>query len=194
MTDSDSDASMGMNAGQTKHKQAMEELYRQRVMQILSPIVGEANVRSQVNLMLDFSQTETTLEDFDTQGKGPKTRSEVTSEDRNSAKESSGVPGTLSNTAPAAPTTSLNTAATPPQAAAADERTTVAARTTRNYEIDRSVRHIKSASGTVQRLSVAVVINERPPVAQPKNVKSNRPSRIPTRRTRWNACNNWCRA
>jgi flagellar M-ring protein FliF len=171
MTDSDSDASMGMNAGQTKHKQAMEELYRQRVMQILSPIVGEANVRSQVNLMLDFSQTETTLEDFDTQGKGPKTRSEVTSEDRNSAKEASGVPGTLSNTAPAAPTTSLNTAATPPQAAAADERTTVAARTTRNYEIDRSVRHIKSASGTVQRLSVAVVINERPPVAQPKNEK-----------------------
>jgi flagellar M-ring protein FliF len=33
------------------------------------------------------------------------------------------------------------------------------------------VRHIKSASGTVQRLSVAVVINERPPVAQPKNEK-----------------------
>ena len=169
MTDADSDASMGMNAGQTKHKQAMEELYRQRVMQILSPIVGETNVRSQVNLTLDFSQTETTLEDFDTQGKGPKTRSEVTSEDRNSAKEASGVPGTLSNTAPAAPTTSLNTTATPPQAA--DERTTVAARTTRNYEIDRSVRHIKSASGTVQRLSVAVVINERPPIAQPKNDK-----------------------
>ena len=169
MTDADSDASMGMNAGQTKHKQAMEELYRQRVMQILSPIVGETNVRSQVNLTLDFSQTETTLEDFDTQGKGPKTRSEVTSEDRNSAKEASGVPGTLSNTAPAAPATSLNTTATPPQAA--DERTTVAARTTRNYEIDRSVRHIKSASGTVQRLSVAVVINERPPIAQPKNDK-----------------------
>jgi flagellar M-ring protein FliF len=171
MTDTDSDVSMGMNAGQTKHKQAMEELYRQRVMQILSPIVGETNVRSQVNLTLDFSQTETTLEDFDTQGKGPKTRSEVTSEDRNSAKEASGVPGTLSNTAPAAPTTSLNTAAAPPQAAGADERTTIAARTTRNYEIDRSVRHIKSASGTVQRLSVAVVINERPPVPQPKNDK-----------------------
>lgn len=171
MTDADSDTSMGMNAGQTKHKQAMEELYRQRVMQILSPIVGESNVRSQVNLTLDFSQTEITLEDFDTQGKGPKTRSEVTSEDRNSAKEASGIPGTLSNTAPPAPTTSLSTAATPPQSAAAEERTTIAARTTRNYEIDRSVRHIKSASGTVQRLSVAVVINERPPLAQPKNEK-----------------------
>ncbi len=171
MTDAESDASMGMNAGQTKHKQAMEDLYRQRVIQILAPIVGEANVRSQVNLNLDYSQTETTVEDFDTGGKGPKTRSEVISEDRNSAKEAAGIPGTLSNTAPPAPTTSLTTAAVAPGAAGADERTTIAARSTRNYEMDRQVRHTKSATGGVQRLSVAVVINERPPLAQPKNDK-----------------------
>jgi flagellar M-ring protein FliF len=67
MTDAESEASMGMNAGQTKHKQAMEELYRRRVIEILAPIVGDANVRSQVNLSLDFSQTETTVEDFDPQ-------------------------------------------------------------------------------------------------------------------------------
>jgi flagellar M-ring protein FliF len=161
---------MGMNAGQTKHKQAMEDLYRQRVIQILAPIVGEANVRSQVNLSLDYSQTEVTVEDFDTGGKGPKTRSEVNSEDRNSSKEAAGIPGTLSNTAPVAPTTSLTTAANP-NANASDERNTIATRSTRNYEIDRQVRHTKSATGGVQRLSVAVVINERPPIAQPKNDK-----------------------
>ena len=170
MTDAESDASMGMNAGQTKHKQAMEDLYRQRVIQILAPIVGEANVRSQVNLSLDYSQTEVTVEDFDTGGKGPKTRSEVNSEDRNSAKEAAGIPGTLSNTAPVAPTTSLTTAANP-NASASDERSTIATRSTRNYEIDRQVRHTKSATGGVQRLSVAVVINERPPQAQLKNDK-----------------------
>ena len=169
LTDAESDASMGMNAGQTKHKQAMEDLYRQRVIQILAPIVGDANVRSQVNLNLDYSQTEVTVEDYDTGGKGPKTRSEVNSEDRNSSKEAAGIPGTLSNTAPAAPTTSLNTAA--PTSNASDERNTIATRSTRNYEIDRSVRHTKSATGGVQRLSVAVVINERPPIAQPKNDK-----------------------
>jgi len=169
LTDAESDASMGMNAGQTKHKQAMEDLYRQRVIQILAPIVGDANVRSQVNLNLDYSQTEVTVEDYDTGGKGPKTRSEVNSEDRNSSKEAAGIPGTLSNTAPAAPTTSLNTAA--PTSNASDERNTIATRSTRNYEIDRSVRHTKSATGGVQRLSVAVVINERAPIAQPKNDK-----------------------
>ena len=169
MTDSASDQAMGLNAGQTKHKQGQEDLYRQRVLQILSPIVGEANVRSQVNLALDFSQTETTVEDYDTGGKGPKTRSEILSEDRNSAKEAGGVPGTLSNTAPPTPTTTGNTQATTPTAT--DERNTIASRSTRNYEIDRSVRHTKSASGDIQRLSVAVVINERAPTPQPKNDK-----------------------
>jgi flagellar M-ring protein FliF len=169
MTDSASDQAMGLNAGQTKHKQSQEDLYRQRVLQILSPIVGEANVRSQVNLALDFSQTETTVEDYDTGGKGPKTRSEILSEDRNSSKEAGGVPGTLSNTAPPTPTTTSNTQSATPSAT--DERNTIASRSTRNYEIDRSVRHTKSATGDIQRLSVAVVINERAPTPQPKNDK-----------------------
>ena len=169
MTESASELAMGLTAGQTKHKQNQEDLYRQRVLQILSPIVGDANVRSQVNLALDFSQTETTVEDYDTAGKGPKTRSEIISEDRNSSKEASGVPGTLSNTAPPDPTTSSNTQATAPPGS--DERNTIAARSTRNYEIDRSVRHTKSATGDIQRLSVAVVINERAPTPQPKNDK-----------------------
>ncbi len=169
MTESASELAMGLTAGQTKHKQNQEDLYRQRVLQILSPIVGDANVRSQVNLALDFSQTETTVEDYDTAGKGPKTRSEIISEDRNSSKEASGVPGTLSNTAPPAPTTTGDTQAAPPPGS--DERNTIAARSTRNYEIDRSVRHTKSATGDIQRLSVAVVINERAPTPQPKNDK-----------------------
>ena len=169
MTELATEAALGMSAGQTKHKQNLEDVYRQRIIQILAPIVGDANVRSQVNMTLDFSQTETTVEDFDTRDKGPKTRSEVVSEDRNNIKEAAGVPGTLSNTAPITPNTTLNTTTTPTKSA--DERGTVAARSTRNYELDRSVRHTKSATGAVERLSVAVVVNERAPLPQPKNDK-----------------------
>jgi flagellar M-ring protein FliF len=164
ITETTGEAALGLTAAQSLHKQKMEEVYRQRVTQILTPIVGDANVRSQVNMNLDFTQTETTTEDFDTRDKGPKTRSEASSEDRNSAKDASGIPGSLSNTAPAAPTTTTNTAANPSGAASSPERSTVTARSTRNYEIDRSVRHVKGATGTVERLSVAVVINERAPV------------------------------
>ncbi len=168
ITDSQTDATLGLTAAQTQHKQKMEELLRQRVNQILTPIAGESNVRSQVNLSLDFSQTEVTTEDYDSQGKGPKTRSEVLSEDRNVAKDAAGIPGALSNTPPPAPSATPNTAAT---AKTGEERSMLTNRSTRNYELDRSVRHVKSATGTVERLSVAVVINERSPTPQPKNDK-----------------------
>jgi flagellar M-ring protein FliF len=172
ITDSSTDATLGLTAAQTQHKQKMEEVYRQRVNQILMPIAGESNVRSQVNLSLDFSQTEVTTEDFDTRDKGPKTRSEVLSEDRNTVKDAAGVPGALANTPPQAPSATPDTTSTPK---ATEDRSLATARSTRNYELDRSVRHVKSATGTVERLSVAVVINERPPIAQPKDDKGETP-------------------
>ena len=176
ITDSATDAALGMTSAQTQHKQKMEEVYRQRVNQILMPIAGESNVRSQVNLQLDFSQTEVTTEDFDPREKGSKTRSEVLSEDRNTLRDAAGVPGALSNTPPPAPIAAPNAAAvTPPAATATEERGTLTNRSTRNYELDRTVRHVKGATGTVERLSVAVVINERLPTPQPKNDKGETP-------------------
>ena len=172
-TDSMGEAAIGLTTGQTAHKQKLEDMYRQRIMQILSPIVGEANVLSQVNMTLDFTQTEITTEDYDTREKGPKTRSEVLSEDKKSGKESEGgVPGTLSNTPPPAPSASTDTKATPaPGSGTGAEKTTTTSRATRNYELDRSVRHVKPASGTVEKLSVVVLVNERTPAPGAKNEK-----------------------
>jgi len=134
--------------------------------------VGEANVLSQVNMTLDFTQTEITTEDYDTREKGPKTRSEVLSEDKKAGKESEGgVPGTLSNTPPPAPSASSDTKSTPaPGSTGADSKTT-SSRSTRNYELDRSVRHVKPATGTVEKLSVVVLVNERTPAPGAKNEK-----------------------
>lgn len=172
-TDSMGEAAIGLTTGQTAHKQKIEDMYRQRIMQILSPIVGEANVLSQVNMTLDFTQTEITTEDYDTREKGPKTRSEVVSEDKKSGKESEGgVPGTLSNTPPPAPSASSDTKATPaPGSGTGLEKTTTTSRATRNYELDRSVRHVKPATGTVEKLSVVVLVNERTPAPGAKNDK-----------------------
>ena len=177
ITDSSNDAALGLTAAQTQHKQKMEEMYRLRINQILMPIAGESNVTSQVNLSLDFSQTEVTTEDYDTRDKGPKTRSEVLSEDRSTLKDAGGVPGALSNTPPVAPSATPATAAGAPKTS--DERNNITARSTRNYELDRSVRHVKSATGTVERLSVAVVIKERAPLVQPKDDKGVAPEPQP---------------
>ena len=165
------EASIGLNSAQSQHKQKLEELYRQRITDILSPFVGSANITSQVNLSLDFTQTEMTTEDFDTREKGPKTRSEAVSEDKNSSKvPSEGVPGTLSNTPPAAPSAAPTTGpagTTGPK----ESINSATQRATRNYELDRSVKHVKSATGTIERVSVAVVVNERPPIPGEKNAK-----------------------
>ena len=45
----------------------------------------------------------------------------------------------------------------------------MSSKTTRNYELDRTVRHVKRQGGNLERLSVAVVINEP---SAPKSVNN----------------------
>ncbi len=180
MTQNPTEKELGLTSLQAEHKQRLEDLYRNRVLQILSPVVGEPNVRSQVNLVLDYTQVESTTEDYDNAGKGPKTRSEVLAEDREVKRNAEGIPGALSNTAPAEPAGTTETAVDEAKGLS-EAGQTVSSRTTRNYEIDRVVRHVKNPTGSVQRLSVAVVINERPapPPADGKDPAPDAPKTIP---------------
>ena len=155
---------LGLTGAQLQQKQQMEDLYRTRLVQLLAPIVGEANVSAQVSLQLDFTQEEITTEDFDQREKGPKTRSELYVEDRNTFKDAVGIPGSLSNTPPNPPQNPAATDATPadPNKGVSEKGVQVVARSTKNYELDRAVRHTKSAMGNIQKLGVGVLINERP--------------------------------
>jgi flagellar M-ring protein FliF len=180
MTESATEQKLGLTSAQEQHKQQMEEVLRGRIMQILSPMVGEANVRSQVNLVLDFTQTESTTEDFDSRDKGPRTRSEVVAEDRATLRDAEGIPGSLSNTAPAAPTTTNNTQVDATKGSSESNNKTLSNRSTRNFELDRTVRHVRTASGGIQKISVAVIVNERPapPAAKDAPVVPNAPKSI----------------
>ncbi len=158
------EAPLGLTGAQLQQKQQMEDLYRTRLIQLLAPIVGEVNVSAQVSLQLDFTQEEITTEDFDQRDKGPKTRSELYVEDRNSFKDAIGVPGSLSNTPPNPPQNpaSSETSVADPNKGVSEKGVQVVARSTKNYELDRAVRHTKSAMGNIQKLGVGVLINERP--------------------------------
>ena len=161
MTESATEQKLGLTSAQEQHKQQMEEVLRGRILQILSPMVGEANVRSQVNLSLDFTQTESTTEDFDNREKGPRTRSEVLAEDRAAIRSAEGIPGSLSNTPPPTPTTN-NSTQVDANKGQSESNDRLSSRSTRNYELDRTVRHVRNASGGVMKVSVAVIVNERP--------------------------------
>ena len=180
MTESATEQKLGLTSAQEQHKQHLEEVYRTRIMQILSPMVGEANVRSQVNLSLDFTQIESTTEDFDNRDKGPRTRSEVLAEDRAASRAAEGIPGALSNTPPADPATSNNTQVDAAKGQS-ESGSKLSSRSTRNFELDRTVRHVRNASGGVMKVSVAVVVNERPapPPAKDAPVVANAPTSVP---------------
>ena len=168
---------LGLTSAQAELKRTQEELLRTRVTELLSPVVGEANVRSQVNLTLDFTQVENTTEDYDRGGNGPRTRSEVIAEDREASLNAAGVPGALANQPPQTGTLTQNTQVTPEGTGGTNVRSS---RTTRNYELDRVVQHVKGAQGDVKRLTVAVVINERPVIVpEDAKVDPNAPTSIP---------------
>jgi len=157
---------LGMTSLQAKHKAQLEDLYRSRILQLLEPVLGEGNVKAQVDLALDFTEVETATEDFDTKNQGPKTRSEALSEERGTRTDPSGVPGALSNTAPPEPKvssdTSTSTETKPGQEA-------LSSKSTRNYELDKSVRHVRNAPGAIVRVSAAVVVRERVQAASKEN-------------------------
>ena len=65
LTDANNFASMQLNSEQMAHKQRMEETYRNRIDAFLTPVVGLGNVRSEVDVQIDFTEIESTFEEYD---------------------------------------------------------------------------------------------------------------------------------
>lgn len=157
--------SLKMADMQNTYKRSVESDYKQRIESLLAPIVGIENVNSDVDVAMDFSEFETTSEIFDETGRGPISRSEVLSVDRSSGGSAvGGIPGSQSNIAPNDTQVTDPNNIEPAEPIVADQTTTnepTSSRTTRNYELDRSIRYTKDAVGDVTRLSIAVVINQK---------------------------------
>ena len=146
-----------MSSEQMAHKQSREESYRNRINDFLSPIVGKGNVRAEVDMQIDFTEIESTYEEYDGNDNGPLARSETLTMEQKGSSQAMGIPGATSNTVPAENT---NTDEAPP----APNKSMLSSQTTRNYEMDKAIRYVKRQGGIVERISVAVVLN--PPRAK----------------------------
>jgi flagellar M-ring protein FliF len=150
---------------QLQYVQQLEQQYSRRILDILEPVVGANNVRAQVTAEVDFSQTESTSESHKpNQGAEVATvRSQQVSEAGAGAPGSapaSGVPGTTTNQPPAASTAPINGASAPLSAGAAGALAAGAKRESIiNYEVDKTTRVVRGATGVIKRLSAAVVVN-----------------------------------
>ncbi|MTC54858.1 flagellar basal body M-ring protein FliF [Providencia alcalifaciens] len=154
------------NSAQIKMTKEMEAHLKERIEDILSPLVGRANIHAQVTAQMDFSKVEQTSEEYkpNQTPDAAAVRSRQNSESlQNSNGGPSGVPGALSNQPVSAPSAPIdgNKENTDGKTAGNTRNGTLNTQRdeTTNYEVDRKISHTQRQIGVVDRLSVAVIVN-----------------------------------
>ena len=149
----------------------IEDRYRQSVIALLTPILGEGKFSTEVRAELNFSERQATRETYPQDEARLRTETGSWASDprgQGAGGEAGGIPGALSNQAPVNPTvtqtnpngqavsqgTQANEPATPASAPLKTEETF-----NRSFELGREVSVTKDAVGTVKRLSVAVALD-----------------------------------
>lgn len=158
LSNAESEDMMGLTTSQLDYTRNIEKTLVSRIERMINPIVGLGNVRAEVTAEVDFTQTESTQEMFNPDLSA--VRSEQSSEDQSQGSSQGGIPGALSNQPPA-------NATAPEQANQQAGATTqqgsnrTSRRSTKNYELDKTISHTRNRAGEVKRLSVAVVLNNK---------------------------------
>lgn len=140
---------------QMQHQQRLERHYRDRVLALLTPIVGAGNAAVEVTLDMDFTRSEVTNEEY-----LPDTalRSEQSTNQQTSGRLVGGVPGAVSNTPP-------NEAELAESAQAQSETgatTNSSSSMTRNYEVSRRIETRLPQTAQILRVHAAVLLHQMP--------------------------------
>ena len=153
-----------LDPSQIKYVRQIEQDYIKRIEAIVAPLVGAENVHAQITADIDFSQAEQTAETF-----GPNqppnqasVRSQQSQESQNAGSQNpTGVPGALSNQPPVPATAPIVTPASAVAEGSGNTGGNLHKESTTNFEVDRTIRYTKLPVGSIKRLSVALVVNNR---------------------------------
>jgi len=168
----DENAEAAASTRQFEQTRKIEESLQQRIVELLEPMLGPGRVRATVTADMDYTVTEETHENYDPQKTA--VRSEQTSNEmRKNGDGAEGIPGALSNQppgtsgAPAIPGAATpGNPVSPPNAAAGQTAaanagpSSSAQRSTRNFEVDRTLSYVKQPVGKLKRLNVGVVLDD----------------------------------
>lgn len=160
LLNSSDESAMGLSSSQLEYRSRLETNYRNRIEQLLLPVMGMGRVSAQVNVAMDFSALEETLESYAPDEKV--LRSEQVSENRDTTSEAVGIPGALSNRVPG-------------EQKADEAGGARSLQQTRNYEVGRSLSHRRSEPGRIQRISVAVLVDNLPTTDADGNAAGSKP-------------------
>lgn len=156
LTEDDTSGMMNVSLKQLEYTRQVEQTLSERIVRLLAPVAGGMHkVRAQVTAELDFTQQEQTRENYEPNPDA--VRSEQAIREINREDGPAGIPGALTNQ--------------PPRAGIAPEEgydpgqdpnlKNSKEKTTKNYEIDRTISRIKNSVGSIRRLSVAVVMDDK---------------------------------
>ncbi|HKK57398.1 flagellar basal-body MS-ring/collar protein FliF [Marinobacter sp.] len=144
---------------QYEYTSRVEDRLTRRVASLVRPVVGEGRFRAEVTADLDFSSVEQAEELFNPDQQA--VRSERSMTDRRSDGAARGIPGALTNQPPANATAPEQAdAGNGEEGGAPPAPVNVREESTRNYEMDRTVSYIRQEYGRINRLNVALAVDD----------------------------------
>lgn len=146
---------------QADTRQKMENEMSAKIVQILEPTVGSGKVRPQVSIALNFQQVEETIEQYDPNAVVIRSQQRE-QENGPGSRSTGGIVGVRSGQAPPAAAVDPNA---PPAAPAVAVNAPLHEKEVINYEVSKSIRHVINPVGKVERISVAVILDNQTQVA-----------------------------
>ena len=149
---------------QLEYRMKLENIYRNRIQSLVTPIVGSNNVNAQVNLEIDFTRREVSQEIVDPDGSA--TLSEQNSLNVTAKKDAIGIPGAISNEPPqeAIVNQEQNQAGAAANNAATEEQEkfeTKSSTELKNYENSKTFETVKNPSNVITRIDAALLIRDK---------------------------------
>ena len=165
LSNSPDDPDQALADSQLEYRMRLENIYRNRIQSLVTPIVGSGNINAQVNLEIDFTRKEVSQEIVD-----PDTiaiRSEQNSLNVTAKKDAVGIPGAISNEPPQEATVNQEQN----QAGLAlssnenqedqEKFETKSSTDLKNYEVSKTYETVKNPSNLITMIDAALLIRDR---------------------------------
>jgi flagellar M-ring protein FliF len=157
------DPDQALADSQLEYRMRLENIYRNRIQSLVTPIVGSGNINAQVNLEIDFTRKEISQEIVDPDTIA--TLSEQNSLNVTAKKDAVGIPGAIANEPPQEATVNQeqNQAglASNDNKAEQEKFETKSSTNLKNYEVSKTYETVKNSSNLITRIDAALLIRDR---------------------------------
>ena len=147
-------AASAMSDSQLEHRIRLEDIYRQRILSIVTPMVGGGNVMAEVNLGIDFTRSEVTEELVDPERNA--LRSEQRSSDTSSELTARGIPGATANQAPTQTEVTREQGDKGAEGGVANRSSSEV----KNYEVSRTISTTRKPGTKITRIQASVLVRD----------------------------------